>query len=215
MGNMKLYMAPGSCTTAAHIILEELDAVFEAHVISLPAGDHLKTDYVAINPKSTIPTLVRPDGSSLTELQAIACWLARSHPRAGLWPADMELEIQAIELMAYIVGTVHGQGFARIFSPGAFCQDVEKQDEIQNYGRELIRRCFAILNDRISPEAYAVGGFSVVDPILFYVEFWADKTGLSLPPALAAHYKRMLFRPAVDRVLREEGYRPDTLARGL
>jgi len=28
--------------------------------------DHFKPDYVAINPKSTIPTLVRSDGTALT-----------------------------------------------------------------------------------------------------------------------------------------------------
>src|SRR5271166_3227443 len=85
MAAMKLYMTPGSCSTAIHIILEELEEVFEAYVVNLPAGDHFKPDYVAINPKSTIPTLVRRDGTSLTEIQAIAYWLARNHPRARLW----------------------------------------------------------------------------------------------------------------------------------
>src|SRR5215467_14198678 len=89
---MKLYMTPGSCSTAIHIILEELEEVFEAYVVNLPAGDHFKPDYVAINPKSTIPTLVRRDGTSLTEVQAIAYWLARSHPRARLWPDGLESE---------------------------------------------------------------------------------------------------------------------------
>jgi len=215
MANMKLYMAPGSCTTAIHIILEELEAVFEAHIVSLPAGDHFKPDYVAINPKSTIPTLVRPDGTALTEVQAIAYWLGRRHPRAGLWPDDIGLETQAIELMAYVVGTVHGQGFARIFSPNAFCQSTDKHQEIQAYGRTLIEKCFAVLNDQIAPDEYVLGSYSVVDPILFYVEFWADKTGIHLPENLVAHYKLMLSRRAVDQVLREEGYRPDTLAVGF
>jgi glutathione S-transferase len=48
--------------------------------------------------------------------------------------------------------------------------------------------------------------------VLFYVEFWADKTGMTLPANLTAHYRRMLARPAVHRVLREEGY--DTAALG-
>ena len=50
-----------------------------------------------------------------------------------------------------------------------------------------------------------------VDPVLFYVCFWADKTGVPLPPRLAKHYRLMLARPAVDRVLREEGYNPAKL----
>lgn len=215
MANMKLYMAPGSCTTAIHIILEELEAVFEAHVVSLPAGDHFKPDYVAINPKSTIPTLVRPDGTALTEVPAIAFWLGRNHPRARLWPKDPELETRALELMTYVAGTVHGQGFARIFAPNAFCQDAEKHEEIQAYGRSLVEKCFSILDSQIPPHGYSLGDYSVVDPVLFYVEFWADKTGIPLPQNLADHYRRMLTRRAVDQVLREEGYRPEKLAAGF
>jgi hypothetical protein len=76
MAAMKLYMTPGSCSTGIHIILEELEQVFEAYIVNLPAGDHFKPDYVAINPKSTIPTLLRRDGTALTEVQAIAYWCA-------------------------------------------------------------------------------------------------------------------------------------------
>ncbi len=76
------------------------EEVFDAHIVNLPAGDHFKPDYVAVNPKSTIPTLVRGDGTALTEVQAIAFWLARSHPRAKLWPRDPESETRLIEAMA-------------------------------------------------------------------------------------------------------------------
>jgi glutathione S-transferase len=51
----------------------------------------------------------------------------------------------------------------------------------------------------------------VADAVLFYVLFWADKTGIPLPQTLAAHYKRMLTRSAVQLMLREEGYNPATL----
>jgi len=54
MAATKLYMTPGSCSTGIHIILEELEEAFEAHIVNMPAGDHYKPDYVAINPKSTV-----------------------------------------------------------------------------------------------------------------------------------------------------------------
>jgi len=55
-------MTPGSCSTGIHIILEELEEIFEAHIVNLPAGDQFKPAYTAINPKSNIPALARPDG---------------------------------------------------------------------------------------------------------------------------------------------------------
>jgi glutathione S-transferase len=77
---------------------------------------------------------------------------------------------------------------------------------VRALGRDIVTKGFAILADRLDAGNYLAGGYSVADPILFYVEFWADKTGVALPPPLFAHYTRMLTRPAVQRVLREEGY---------
>lgn len=215
MAAMKLYMTPGSCSTGIHIILEELDEIFEAYVVNLPAGDHFKADYVAINPKSTIPTLVRADGTALTEVPAIAYWLARTHPRARLWPEDVESETRALEAMAYIVGTIHGQGFARIFATPTFTRNPADHDAVRQLGRDIVEKGFAILDEALARRDYIAGPFSVADAILFYVAFWADKTSIPLPGQVAAHYRRMLTRPAVQRVLREEGYNPATLGQPM
>jgi glutathione S-transferase len=213
MAAMKLYMTPGSCSTGIHIILEELDQPFEAYIVNLPAGDHFQPDYVAINSKSTIPTLVRGDGTALTEVPAIAYWLARMNPRAKLWPEDVEAETRALEAMAYIVGTIHGQGFARIFAANTFARSPADHESVRGLGRDIVVKGFSILNETLAAKEYVAGRFSAADPVLFYVEFWADKTDIPLPENLAAHYRRMLARPAVQRVLREEGYNLATLGK--
>jgi glutathione S-transferase len=45
----------------------------------------------------------------------------------------------------------------------------------------------------------------VADAALFYVEFWAGRLGVTLPPNLAAHFERMKSRPAVQSALKAEG----------
>jgi glutathione S-transferase len=211
MSMMTFYMTPGSCSTGIHIILEELDEIFAVTVVNLPSRDHFKPDFIAVNPKSTIPVLIRQDGQILTEVQAIAYWLARSHPRACLWPETIDLETRAIELMAYITGTIHGQGFARIFTPDTFTNHEPELSDVQANGSRIVEKGFGIINEMIAVEGYALGNFSVVDPVLFYVEFWADKLNMTLPGKIASHYRLMLTRPAVQRVLREEGYNPAAL----
>jgi glutathione S-transferase len=62
------------------------------------------------------------------------------------------------------------------------------------------------MNEVLAGKDYVVGNFSIADAALFYVEFWADKIKLDLPPNCLAHYQRMLQRPAVRQVLLEEGY---------
>lgn len=204
---MKLYMTPGSCTTGIHILLEELDRAFEAYVINLPAGDHRKPEYLALNPRGTIPTLVRDDGSSLTSFQSIAYWLARTHPKAQLLPGDVEGDTKVIDVMDYAVSTIHGQGYTRIFTTSAYSSNEADHPAIQARGREIVSEAFAILNPQLPDGQYVAGTFSIADAALFYVEFWADKIKIDLPPNCKAHYQRMLARPVVQRVLREEGYR--------
>lgn len=211
MAVMTFYMTPGSCSTGIHILLEELEEVYQVTVVNLPAGDHFKPDYVAINPKSTIPTLVRRDGTALTEVMAIAFWLARTHPRAGLWPEDAERQTRLIEAMAYMTGTLHGQGFARLFATSTFTRNSADHDAVRALGREIVRTGFAVLDAALEEGPYLGGTFSAADPILFYLEFWADKLALPVPERIAAHYRRMLARPAVQQVLREEGYNTASL----
>ena len=204
---MRFYMTPGSCSTGIHILLEELDLPFEAWIVNLPAGEHHKPEYRAINPKSTIPTLVRQDGTALTEFQAIAWWLARTYPKAKLLPEYPDGEARVLEVMDYAVGTLHGQGFARIFITDTFTPNAADHAAVQARGREIVNQGFAIMNDALAGLDYVTGSFSIADAALFYVEFWADRLGIPLPEHCDAHYQRLRTRPAVQRVLREEGYR--------
>jgi glutathione S-transferase len=199
-------MTPGSCSTGIHILLEELEKVFEVYIVNLPAGQHKSADYLAINPKSTIPTLVRDDGRALTEFQAIAYWLARSNPKAKLLPEELDNEVLVLETMDYIVGSIHMQGFARIFNTSDFTSNETDHDAMKRRGNEIVEKGFAIVNRILENNNYIAGTYSIADAALFYVEFWADKIKLKLPVNCELHYRRMLKRPAVYRVLREEGY---------
>jgi glutathione S-transferase len=204
---MKFYMTPGSCSTGIHILLEELELIFEVYLVNLMAGDHLLPENLAVNPKATIPTLVRDDGSAITEFQAIAWWLARNYPKAKLLPEDTEGEVRVIEILDYVVGTIHGSGYTRIFTTSNYSSNTAEHDTIRTRGREIVYQGFAVMDKVLAGKEFAVGSFSIADAALFYVEFWADKLKLDLPPNCLAHYRRMLQRPAVRRVLMEEGYR--------
>lgn len=204
---MKFYMTPGSCSTGIHILLEELELPFAAYILNLPAGDHRKPEYLALNPKATIPTLVLDDDTAITEFAAIAYWLARKYPKAGFLPDNLTDEARVIEVLTYVTGTVHGQAYTRIFTTDSYSSNPEDHPAIQARGKEMVAHCFEILDVQLAGREYVVSHFTIADAALFYVEFWAEKIGLTLPANLKAHYQRMLQRPVVRRVLAEEGYR--------
>ena len=111
---MKLYYAPGACSIGIHVMLEEIGAPYELVKtdLSLPPPQRTVT---AVNPKARVPTLVRDDGSVITEFPAIALWLARTFPKAALMPEDLEGEMRTVEALDYCVSTIHMQGFSRVF----------------------------------------------------------------------------------------------------
>ena len=203
---MKFYMTPGSCSTGIHILLEELELSFEAHLVNLVAGDHLKPAYLAINRKGTVPTLVRDEGAPLTDFQSIAWWLAASNPRCGLLPSHADGQAEVLELMSYAVHTVHGQGFTRIFTADRYSDDPERQRGVQVEGRGIVERGLRQFDLCLKARDYLVGSLSIADAALFYLEFWADRIDLELPAQCALHYQRLLRRRSVQQVLAEEGY---------
>jgi glutathione S-transferase len=211
---LKFYMTPGSCSTGIHILLETLELPFEAWIVNIPAGEHLRPEYLKINPRGTIPTLVLDDGTALTDFHSIALWLAQTYPRGKLLPEDPALAQRAVELMDFALIQLHGEGFTRIFTSERYIASSEAQQgerlqaDITSHGHEIVSQAFAILEKRLPPEGYAAGPqFTIADAALFYNEFWADKVGIPLPPRVAAHYQRVRARPVVRQVLAEEGYR--------
>ncbi|MCF8478952.1 MAG: glutathione S-transferase N-terminal domain-containing protein [Rhodospirillum sp.] len=206
---LRFYMTPGSCSTGIHILLEELDLLFAVHIVNLPKGDNTKPDFLAINPKGTIPVLVREDGTALAEFQAIAWWLALTYPKAKLLPEDPGAQADVLEFMSHVVGTIHMQGYTRIFTTDRYLLREEDRQAVEDQGKRIVQKGLGILAKRLEAKG---GGtlldrFTIADAALFYVEFWADRIKLKMPDACRAHYDLMVSRPKVRQVLLEEGYR--------
>jgi glutathione S-transferase len=69
---MKLFWGAGSCAIGIAILLEEAGLRYETEQLDLAGGEGRRPAFQAINPKGKVPTLVRDDGSVLTEFSAIA-----------------------------------------------------------------------------------------------------------------------------------------------
>lgn len=204
---MKLYYAPGACSLGIHLLLQEIGRPFDVEKVNTREGEHHAPGYVAMNPKSKVPTLLRDDGSVLTEFPAIAYWLARAYPDAALLPAGLEPQTRALELIDYVVATMHMQGFQRMFRPGRFSFAEAEADRVKAHGAEIFNKAMALVDDAIAGHDYAVGAFSIADAALFYVEYWASRSPelTPMPAHIAAHWARMQARPAVQAVFAAEG----------
>ncbi|TGD73665.1 glutathione S-transferase family protein [Mangrovimicrobium sediminis] len=203
---MKFYFTPGACSIGIHILLEELELVFEAYLVNLVKGEHLAPEYLAINPHGTIPSLVAADGEVLTDFIAIANWLAEKYPRRKLLPDDPQRREAVLDTLAYCVNTIHGQGYTRVFTTGKYSDNPAQHAAIQEAGWSMVRAGLEELDRRYAAGELYLDTFSVADAAQFYVEFWAQRSEVALPPFCERHYRQMLQRPAVRQVLMEEGY---------
>ena len=203
---LKLFYSPNACSIAIHVLLQEIGKPFELQRVDFSKGEQYSAQFTAISPKAKVPVLQRDDGSTLTELPAIAWYLGRSNPELNLLPADIESEVRMLEIMDYLVATVHMRGFTRIFRPENFSPTPEDKEKVQETGRKTVAQGFEIILPVLGQKDYLLSAFSIADVVLFFLEFWAvRRAAMTLPAALDRHFQRMLVRPSVQRALAAEG----------
>lgn len=203
---MKLYYSPNACSLGIHFLLEEIGKPYELEKVSLAEGAQHKPPYVTLNPKAKVPLLQRDDGSLLTEFPAIVFYLAKSNPAARLLPEDLEGEVRALELLDYMIATIHMRGFTRVFRPGAFAPSEADHPAVKQAGLDIVTQGFKILEPVLADKEFILGTFSGVEAALFYLEFWArNRAKLALPAKFEAHLDRLLARETAQRVLASEG----------
>ena len=157
--NMKFYMTPGSCSTAIHIILEELEEVFEAHIVNLPAGDQFKPEYPGDQSQGQYPC-ADASGRHGPDRESRHRFLARTGARARKTLAERGRERDARHgNHVFVAGSIHGHGFARIFATGNFCLDSSLHEIIKAQGRALVEKVFSIVDKALEGRSWIAGDF--------------------------------------------------------
>lgn len=199
---MKLYISPGACSLAPHIVLLATGLPFVTERVSLRTRQTASgEDYSAINPKGQVPALELEDGRLLTENQVILQYVADLAPASGLAPAFGSFErYQVMEWLSWISTELHKR-FSPLFTPGTSEQ-----------GREAAWAALAApmnyVSGKIDGDTYLTGAqFTVADAYLFTVLNWVGFAKFSLNdwPALQAYQARVASLPVVREAMRLEG----------
>jgi len=198
---MKLYHAPGACSLAPHIALNEAGLDFDAVKVDLKKHQLADgTDYYTINPKGSVPLLELPDGQRLSEVAVILQYIADRKP-GTLAPAFGSMErYRLMEWLNFIATEIHKQ-FGPLWDPST--PDVTKERQ-----RAVLAKRFDYLAKTLSVQPYLTGEtFSVADAYLFTVVNWAGMLNVDLAPwpALQQFQARVAARPKVHATLVAEG----------
>jgi glutathione S-transferase len=199
---MKLYLKPGACSLAVHIVLEELGLPYETETVDLKGKTTGSgADYLAINPKGYVPALQLDDGTVLTEGPAIVQYLADLQPHKRLAPPNGTLARYQLQSWLTFVGTELHKQFSPLFNPAA-------PEEWKQQCRAAIERRLAWVDGELAGKDYLLGAdFTVADAYLYTVAGWTKfvKIDISGYQNLLAYLQRVSARPAVQAALKAEG----------
>jgi glutathione S-transferase len=205
---LKLYYAPGACSLASHIVLEEAKAPYTAQRVDLKNGEQRSPEYLKINPKGRVPALATERGI-LTESPVILGYIAQEFPAAKLADNDDSFtfgDMQAFNL--FLTATVH-VAFAHVFRPTRYGDGDAVAAAMRAKASASLDESFALIDRKMSDGRPYVHGdrYTISDPYLLVFSRWLDRADLGPVDKferVAAHRKRIEARPAVQKVLAAE-----------
>lgn len=206
---MKLFIAPGACSMAPHILLEEVGASFETYKVDLRAkklanGD----DFLKINPKGQVPTLQTESGDILTECAVILQYISDQYPASnGLPAAGTWKRYQAQEWLNYISTEVH-KTMGYFFAINRLYTDNTVADQVREATRLVTAQKFDYLSKHLDSHSFLMGNeFSAPDAYLFTVLNWHRFLGMDISkwPTLKNYMEKMAARPSCQKAMKAEG----------
>ena len=203
---MKLYYAPGACSLASHIALEEVGIPYETQPLNLAEGDQRKPEYLKLNPRGRVPTLV-VDGNVLTENVGILTYLGGGHPKAGLWPKKTWEQAKLVSSMAWLSNTVHTT-FGHVIRAARYADDAAAQEAVKAKARQMYGDYLKEIDNLLAGKKWSIAGqYTVIDGYLLVFYRWGNRNQFPVKQLrnYTALMERVMARPAVKKVMADEG----------
>jgi len=202
--HVTLFHSPQSRSAGTLVLLEELGADYELHVLDLKKGEQRQPAYLAINPMGKVPAVVH-DGALVTEQGAVYAYLADLYPEAGITPAIGDpLRGPYLRWLFY---------YGSAFEPALIDRSLKREpapSSTSPYGD--YETMLKTLTDQLAAGPYLLGErFTAADVLWGTALRWTTMFKL-VPetPRITAYVQRVTARPAVARAAKIDA---DLLAR--
>ena len=203
---LKLYYAPGTVALASHIALADAGADYATERVDFKTNQQNSPEYLAINPKGRVPTLVT-DRGILTETPAMLAFIAQSFPKTKLAPLeDAYAFAQAQSFNSYLCSTVH-INHAHKMRGARWATEESSYADMKRKVPQSMGACFGLIERDMLRGPWVMGEtYTICDPYLFTLSGWleGDSVDIATLPKVADHRRRMADRPAVQKALAEE-----------
>src|SRR5580704_1585965 len=199
---LTLYYAPGACSMAAHIALEESGEKYTPQRVDLAKGEQKTEAYMKIHPLGRVPALRLDNGEPLAENTAILPYLGK---RFGLWPTEAAAEAKALSLIGFFASSVH-PAHAHVGRPERYTADTTAFPGIKDMGLKTFHGYLKQIDGMLAGREWFSDRFSVLDPYALVFYTWGVRRELPMAELknYTAHKDRLMKRAAAARVVADE-----------
>lgn len=205
MNELILFYSPGACSLAIHAALEQAGAEYQAVNVDLRQKLQLEPEYLQLNPQGRVPTLV-VDGRPLTEVVAIADYLDRRYPSAGLLPGDAMDRALAQAAIQRLSSDIHPL-YRALWIPAWFSDSADAHDALRTTAARRLLAFYDELEQRLADGTWGPGtpaGF-----LALYTAVFLRWSAAIAPGGLGGHCEslrsRLAGHPPLARAMAREG----------
>ena len=169
-----LYHQDGTRSGAALLVLEEGGLEYDLRHIDITADEHRSEEFLAVNPRGLIPTLVTDSGEIICETAAIMMYLADRHRLAELAPLPDEAGRGVLhDWLFYHVGEVQEAGKRNAYA-NRYSTDPADIPRIRAKAADTLLERWRIVDRHLADNGpYHLGArFSLVDLYLSITAAW-------------------------------------------
>ncbi len=189
--HVTLFHSPQTRSNGVLVLLKELNADFELHVLNMKQGQQREPAYLAINPMGKVPAILH-DGALVSEQPAVYQYLAELYPEAGLSVAPGDpLRGPYLRWLAF---------YGSSFEPAVIDFSMKRENDSQAlspYGDYATM--LKTLTQQLAAGPYMLGEkFTAVDVLWGIALGWTTMFGLvPKTPEIVAYVERVAARESV------------------
>ncbi len=188
-------LGSGNCYKI-ELVMHQLGIAYRTEFVDVLSGETRQADYLAINPKGTVPFLRLPDKRTIAESNAMLWYLASGSDLAPKSPYDQAM---AVEWMIFEQTRLEPNiSPARFFTSIVPARRDEKRQAIMDWQRKG-RESLMLLNNHLRNRDFVAGNsYSIADIAIYGYVHVADEGGFDLAvyPAIKAWIDRVASTPS-------------------
>ncbi|MEM7152503.1 MAG: glutathione S-transferase family protein [Myxococcota bacterium] len=209
MAELRLYDAPRPPSPRrVRIFLAEKGIEVPRVTVDLSTGEHFSAEYRAVNPESTVPTLVLEDGRTIADSHAICHYFEGTHPEPPLMGRDAyeralvvewsrRIDLEGYQAAAMFLRNTH-PGFVDRAIPGVR-EGFPQVPALGDHAQRLLARLLQRVDGQLESRPFLLGEqFGYVDICLLVAIDFAKRMKPELPAHVQRWYDAVSARPSAS-----------------